>query len=87
MPTSPTSLVSAKRSAERNGITSMGFNVALRRLLAKQMVAGSDIWDERHQDSFAGLKVTESGWNWIDQNDKQFVFVKEVEDDDGDIPF
>ena len=87
MPTSPTSLVSAKRSAERNGITSMGFNVALRRLLAKQMVAGSDIWDERHQDSFAGLKVTESGWNWIDQNDRQFVFVNEVDDDDGDIPF
>ncbi len=84
MPNFPTSLASAKRSAERNGITAMGFNVALRRLLAKQLVSESDIWDERHQENFAGLKVTERGWTWIDQNDKQFVFIKEVDDD---IPF
>ena len=73
MPNSSATASSVRRSAERTGITSMGFNVAVRRLLQKQLIVEEELWDERTGESYSGMKITESGWAWIDQNENQFV--------------
>lgn len=74
MPDQSTPVSSVKRSSERTGITGMGFNVAVRRLLQKQFIAEAELWDEQTGENYSGLRITESGWNWIDDNEQQFVF-------------
>lgn len=86
MPSHSSLVSSIKRSAERAGITSMGFNLALRRLLAKQLVAESDIWDDRNGDGSPGLRITDEGWAWIDANESNFVLAVTDKPVD-DIPF
>lgn len=76
MPNHSTPVSSVKRSAERTGITGMGFNVAVRRLLQKQFVAETELWDENTSESYAGMTITDTGWVWIDQNEKQFVMLR-----------
>jgi hypothetical protein len=76
MPNHSTPVSSVKRSAERTGITGMGFNVAVRRLLQKQLVAETELWDENTSESYAGMTITDDGWVWIDQNEKQFVMLR-----------
>jgi len=61
-----------KRSAERAGITNMGVNVAVRRLLQKHLILKQGIWDENGEE-YSGLAVSDLGWKWIDENDGQFV--------------
>lgn len=85
MPDQATSVASVKRQSERTGITGMGFNVAMRRLLQKQFVNESELWDERTGESYQGLRITEDGWTWIDQNEQQFILARP--DGAGNIPF
>lgn len=77
---------SAKREAERAGVTGMGFNLGLRRLLAKQFIEKSDLWDERGDERYDGLRVTDPGWAWIDANESVFVLHRQSKDEDK-IPF
>ncbi len=86
MPSSPSMVSFIKRSAEGVGITSLGFNVALRRLLSKQLVVESEIWDERDGERYPGLRITEEGWAWIDANEAHFVLATPNKPKD-DIPF
>jgi hypothetical protein len=85
MPDQATPVASVKRESERTGITGMGFNVAIRRLLQKQFVVESELWDERSGESYAGLRITENGWAWIDRNEQQFVLART--DDSKNISF
>ncbi len=78
---------SAKQDAERAGITNMGFNIALRRLLAKAFVIESEVYDERTSEAFPGLAVTAAGWQWVDDNQSRFVLHKTEKKADADIPF
>lgn len=81
------SMVSAvKRSAERAGITNMGFNLAIRRLLQKRLVRETEIWNDHEGEGYPGLAVADEGWAWIDANEAQFVITK-PEKKKGDIPF
>ena len=73
MPESAITVDWVKRSAERTGITGMGFNIAIRRLLQKAFLKESEIWSEERSESFPGLSITEHGWKWIDDNESQFV--------------
>lgn len=86
LPNHATTVVSAKRSAERAGITNMGFNLALRRLLRKDLIREQEIWNERDGESYAGLAVSDAGWAWIDANDSQFVLSRQDKAKD-DLPF
>lgn len=86
LPDHATTAVSAKRSAERAGITNMGFNLALRRLLRKNLLREQEIWNERDRESYAGLAVSDAGWAWIDANDSQFVLSRQDKAKD-DLPF
>lgn len=81
-----------QKDAERSGLTRTGFHVALRRLAKRQLIAPEEaehrnelgeIWTEER------VKLTDSGWDWIDGNASLFSFVKPrpaaIKDDD--IPF
>ncbi|MDP2786982.1 MAG: hypothetical protein Q8O79_02755 [Pseudomonadota bacterium] len=73
LPDQPTGVNGVKRSAERAGITNMGFNLAVRRLLQKKLIREQEMWNEMDGESYPGLAVADIGWEWIDANDGQFV--------------
>jgi hypothetical protein len=75
MPGYSTTVLYAKRSAERTGITGMGFNIAVRRHTKKKFVEETEVFDA-DGDSHASLRVTDEGWNWIDSNENQFVLAR-----------
>ena len=73
MPSYATQVSSVKRSAERVGITGMGFNIAIRRLIQKKFVHETEIWNEDNSEGYPGLSISDVGWNWIDANESQFI--------------
>lgn len=90
LPNDAVSVYSAKRDAERAGITNMGFNISIRRLLSKSYIKIANIWNERDQENYDGVQVTESGWRWIDENESRFVLHRQLKilpDESGKIPF
>lgn len=86
MPNGSVAVFQAKRDADRAGITSMGFNIAIRRLTAKQFVETTDVYDPVEREKYHALQVTDSGWDWIDNNESRFVLQRPKLKDD-DIPF
>ena len=76
LPYEATTVSSAKRLAERAGVTNMGFNLALRRLLQKKFVSEQQLFDEHNGESYAGLAIADLGWEWIDANEAQFVLTR-----------
>jgi hypothetical protein len=87
MPNTAVSVYSVKSDAERAGITSMGFNLAIRKLLSKDFVKIEDMWDERGDERYSGVAVTESGWQWIEENESKFVMHRQEKKKDDDLPF
>lgn len=87
MPEHAVSVSGAKHDAERADITSMGFNLALRKLTAKKFVRLEDLYDERTGESYNGLAVTESGWQWIEANESRFVLHRQDKKKDDSVPF
>lgn len=88
LPDQATSVNSAKRAAERAGVTNMGFNLAVRRLLQKKFIQEKELYDEINSETYAGLAVAELGWDWIDTNESQFVLTRpEKEEIEDEIPF
>ena len=87
MPEHPVSISGVKQDAERAGITTMGFNLALRKLSGKHFLKLEDIYDEREGDSYNGVAVTEAGWQWIEANEARFVLHRTERKKDDDIPF
>jgi hypothetical protein len=85
MPHLSTPVSSVRRSAERAGITGMGFNVSVRRLLQKQLISETELWDENSNEAYSGMTINEGGWAWIDQNEKQFVLFRPENPDE--VPF
>lgn len=73
MPSCPTQVSSVKRSAERAGITGMGFNIAVRRLLNKNLIVEQEIWNDEDGEGYPGMRITDGGWAWIDGNENQFI--------------
>ena len=76
----------AKRDAERAGITNMGFNIGVRRLVAKAFIELADLWDERDGEQYDGVRVTDSGWSWIDANESRFVLQRSLKTEGADDP-
>lgn len=88
-PRSYTPLSSAKNDAERAGVTSVGFNLGLRRLLAKYFVEESTDQDDYNDDPYPVLQLTEQAWEWIEANESLFVLhrVTKEEKEDDSFPF
>jgi len=93
------SIYRVKQEAEREYLTSLGFTLALRRLIQKRLI--EDGIDRDYNDNeFPAIRVTDLGWIWIDENESRFVIRRDrpptrhapnVHSDvgitDGDIPF
>ncbi len=73
LPSNPVSAYSAKQDAERAGITNMGFNIGVRRLVTKSFIKLEELQDENNGERYDGIRITESGWTWIDANESRFV--------------
>lgn len=86
LPDQATTVNSAKRAAERAGVTNMGFNLAVRRLLQKKFIREQELYNDQDGEAYAGLAVADLGWEWIDANEAQFVLTR-PEKKEEDIPF
>lgn len=68
-----TALWGVKSDCERAGLNNLGFNLGIRRLKSKGFIDAIELEDERG-DAYPGLRVTESGWLWIEANEGKFTF-------------
>ena len=91
---STVSFHSLKHGAERAGLTSIGFGLAIRRLLGNKLVSTKKEHDY-DGDEYMAVQLTDLGWKWIENNQnlgwKDFVLrrstpVSSIELDD-EIPF
>lgn len=73
LPNSPVAVWVAKKDAEQAGVTNMGFNLAVRRLSAKRFVLLQELYDERNDEPYDGILISEAGWAWIENNESRFV--------------
>jgi hypothetical protein len=76
----------AKRDAENAGITGLGFNLGVRRLISKGFVALEDLCDSNSGEYYDGLRLTQDGWSWVEANESKFVLHRLAPDDDK-VPF
>jgi len=83
LPGSSSSLYSLKHDSERSGLTALGFSLAFRRLVSKNLIEIVQVEDERG-DEYEASRLTEGGWNWIETNESLFVLRRQPPDD---IPF
>lgn len=81
-PHSATSLYTAKQDADRAGVTSVGFNLGMRRLAVKGFVQESTMHDERDGEEYLGLQLTVKAWEWIEANESLFVLHRAFKDDE-----
>tara|TARA_B100001105_G_scaffold242277_1_gene222282 strand:+ start:2786 stop:3556 length:771 start_codon:yes stop_codon:yes gene_type:complete len=86
LPDSAAQVTTIKRSAERAGMTNMGLNLAVRRLLQKKFLREQEIWNEHDAEGYSGLAVADQGWDWIIANESQFTLFRPDKKKD-DIPF
>lgn len=63
----------AKNDAERAGLTSLGFNIGLRKLITKDFASLVEIYDEQAHDTYDGIKISGLAWEWIERNESKFV--------------
>jgi hypothetical protein len=74
MPDGAISVGFARKDAEIAGITTMGFNVAVRRLERRGFALFSERFDEDSHESYSVVQLTDDAWTWIDDNETQFRF-------------
>lgn len=72
-PDSSTVLWRVKESSERQGLTPIGFQLALQRLTKKSFVNASEEYDPDSERSYKLAALTPAAWLWIDQNEERFV--------------
>lgn len=70
----PTPLYGVRNDCERVGLNNLGVNVGLRRLKAKGFIEAVEMSDERNYEPYSGVRVTEAGWRWIEENEGKFTF-------------
>jgi len=88
----PTPVYSAKGDAERAGVTDIGFNLGLRKLLIKKFVRYSTLSDSYSGNEYAGIELSAVGWQWVEDNETLFVLHRQpaklnFEGLDDSIPF
>ena len=88
LPSNAVSVYGSKRDTERAGVTNMGFNLAIRRLTAKKFVEIEQLYDEQAGEPYDGIRVTETGWAWVEANEARFVLHRpEQQESIPDLPF
>jgi hypothetical protein len=85
LPGDCSTVYSLKEDSERSGLTSIGFSLAFRRLVAKNLIEVTEEWDENRDQTYSTTRLTDAGWGWIESNESLFVLKKQAPKDD--IPF
>lgn len=70
-----TSLWSLKKDAERSGLTSIGFSLAFRRLIAKDLIKSFEA-NGQNDEVYDAACLTDNGWSWIERNESLFILRK-----------
>ena len=92
-------LRAVRQATERQGVTALGSQLAIRKLTGRSFVAFDKIHGE--YDPYDGIQLTDKAWTWIEANDSLFVTsrpaaqnkqslrIQPVPDDfiDSDVPF
>ena len=88
LPSNSVGVYSAKRDAERAGVTNVGFNIGIRRLQAKSFIEMSELWEEQSGETYDAVRLTDAGWQWIEENETLFILHRPTaEQQVEDIPF
>ena len=91
IPDSTMSLHYLQREAERSGLTSVAFGLAVRRPIRKKFVETREQKDKYEHDTYVAMNLTDYGWEWVDNNEELVIIHKnkrpESEGDYDDIPF
>lgn len=77
-PTDLTSLYGVKQDAERQGLTSIAFQLALRKLEGRGFIRSAEMESSNYQESYDGLALTPEAWAWIEANEALFVMTRPV---------
>lgn len=73
-PTDMAGLRSVKQSVERQGVTALGCQLAIRRLNNRSFVVFGSISGDF--EPYDGIGLTDNAWGWIEANDSLFVTSK-----------
>jgi hypothetical protein len=74
-----------RRDMERYGFTRLAASLALKALTERGFIRQGEYQDDE-ANSYVGYSLTDSGWNWIEENKEQFV-LKRPTSNSPDIPF
>jgi len=70
-PLDMTGLRLVRQAAERQGITALGCQLAIRRLMNRHFIELGHI--EGEYEPYDGIRLTDQAWGWIDANDSLFL--------------
>lgn len=91
VPNTKTSVFSLQKDAEKSGLTSMGFGLALRRLLRRKYAQTFEADDGDGYGTYTAAELTDLGWEWVEKNERYFILHKKNKPStvglDDDIPF
>lgn len=78
-----------KQDAERAGLTGVGVNLAVRRLLAKAFIEQVTEHDaEYNGEPYTAYHLNDQAWEWIEENEDRLVLHRSSKEDvDDSIPF
>ena len=77
-----------KNDAERAGLTGVGVNLAVRRLLAKRFVEQVTEHEEHNGESYTAYRLLDRAWEWIEANEARLVLHRTGKDElDDSLPF
>lgn len=65
-----------KEAADRQGLTPIGFQLALRRLNGKGFTAVTQEFDAESERRYELVTLTSEAWSWIDSNEAKFITMR-----------
>lgn len=77
IPDSTSNVYTLKKDAERSGLTSIGFGLALRSIVKKGYVEVIDITDGYGEEIDKLTQLSSIGWEWMSRNENLFVLSRE----------
>lgn len=69
-----------KRDIENSGFTKMAAVLGLQSLTKKKFVSSQEYQDHYQNEPYIGYQLTESGWNWVLENQEKFEMKKPVQE-------
>jgi hypothetical protein len=83
-----TSEYSIRQEARKNGLTDVAVVLALRKLSRKLLIQHLTSGDGVNEPEYLAYSLTDQGWQWVLDNENQFVLQRPEEEPEGnDIPF